>query len=193
MLEYGSQAEYGSIEGKVAHNTDTNPDTAYGIAKLCAGKLVKIKANQIGIEQIWARIMSAYGIYDYENTMIMSSIKEMLKHKSPEYTKAEQIWDYIYVEDVARALYLIGENGKNNAVYCIGKGESKKLYKYIEEIRNQIDKNIELKLGAKEYSQNQVMNLNVDISELTNDTGFIPEIEFEEGIRRTIKWYKERM
>lgn len=187
----GSQAEYGRAEGKISPKTQTNPDTAYGSAKLCAGELSRLFASQLGIEHIWTRILSVYGPYDNKNTMIMSSVKEMLnQHESPKYTKAEQMWDYLYVEDVARALYLIAERGKNNSIYCIGSGKQEPLYAYIEEIRNQIDEKIKLKLGEKEYSKNQVMNLCADISVLTKDTGFVPEIDFKEGIKRTINWYK---
>ena len=185
FIGVGSQAEYGRVEGKISPKTPTNPENAYGIAKLSAGNLSRILANQLEIEHIWTRVLSVYGPYDRKETMIMSSIVSMLDGNSPEYTKAEQKWDYLYSEDIARALYLIAEKGKNNSIYC------RPLREYIEEIKNQINPNLELKIGAKEYSPNQVMNLCADISDLTKDTGFVPEISFEEGIRRTIKWYKE--
>ena len=109
----GSQAEYGRVEGKISPQTQTNPETGYGIAKLCAGELSRLLANQLGIEHIWTRILSIYGPYDKKETMVMSSIIQMLNNISPQYTKAEQMWDYLYVEDMARALYLICQNGKN--------------------------------------------------------------------------------
>ncbi len=124
--------------------------------------------------------------------MINVSIGKMLKLESPEYTKAEQVWDYLYAEDMARALYLICEKGINNSIYCVGSGKEKVLIEYIEEIRNQINPNLKLKIGDKDYEKNQVMNLSVDISDLTRDTGFIPKIDFKEGIKRTIDWYKEK-
>lgn len=188
----GSQAEYGKIEEKMAPDTPVKPETAYGIAKYCSGKMTQILANQLGIKHIWTRILSIYGPYDNENTLVMSSIREMIEnHQSPEYTKGEQLWDYLYVEDAARALYLIGEKGINNSIYCIGSGKAKPLYQYIEEIKNQIDKNIELKLGAKEVPKEQIINLCADISNLTKDTGFIPATNFHEGIQKTIQWYRE--
>ena len=190
----GSQAEYGRVQGILSHNTPTNPENAYGIAKLCAGKLSRLLAAQLGIEHIWTRILSVYGPYDGDNTMIMSSIREMLKNNgSPNYTKAEQLWDYIYVEDVAKAFYLIGEKGINNSIYCIGSGKQRPLYEYIQEIRTNIDENIKLNIGFKEYSENQVMNLCADISNLTKDTGFIPETNFKDGIIKTINYYKEKL
>ena len=188
----GSQAEYGRTEEKIRPNTSVNPETAYGIAKYCSGKMTKILADQLGMKHIWTRILSVYGPYDNESTLIMSSIREMIEnHQSPEYTKGEQLWDYLYVEDAARALYLIGEKGINGSTYCIGSGISKPLYQYIEEIRNQIDEKIPLKLGARKVPREQIINLRADISNLTKDTGFIPTTNFHEGIQKTIQWYRK--
>lgn len=152
----------------------------------------RILANKYNINHIWTRIFSVYGPYDGQNTMVMNTIGTMIKEKkSPDYTKGEQMWDYIYSKDVAKALYLIGENGRNNSIYCIAQGESKLLKEYIKEIRDRIDKSIDLKLGTVPYNDKQVMNLQADIRNLKNDTGFSPEYTFREGISETIKWYKE--
>lgn len=186
----GSQAEYGRVEGIIDENTSQNPENGYGIAKLTAGKMSRILANKYNIKHIWTRIFSVYGPYDGEQTMIMNSIKYMLKGISPEYTKGEQIWDYIYSEDVAKAFYLIKEYGHNNSIYCVASGIQKPLKEYIEIIKNEIDKNIELKLGVIPYSDKQVMNLSVNIDKLKKDTGFTPEISFKEGIEKTINWFK---
>ena len=116
----GSQAEYGRVEGIISPNTKTNPENGYGIAKLAAGQMSRILANKYSINHVWTRILSVYGPYDNEKTMVMSSVKSMIENNvSPEYTKGEQTWDYIYSKDVAKAFYLIGEKGKNNSVYCI--------------------------------------------------------------------------
>ncbi len=186
----GSQAEYGRSNDIINENTSERPENGYGIAKLAAGKMSRILANQYNIKHIWTRIFSVYGPYDREQTMIMSSIKNMLKDISPDYTKGEQIWDYLYSEDVAKALYLISIYGTNNTTYCIANGNQQPLKDYIEIIKNQINKDIDLKLGAIPYSDNQVMNLKVNIDLLKKDTGFIPETTFEKGIENTINWYK---
>lgn len=115
----------------------------------------------------------------------------MLNGNSPEYTSGMQNWDYIYSEDVAKAFYLIGNKGINNSIYCIAKGETQPLYEYIYQIRDCIDKSINLLLGKIPYSEKQVMNLKVDIRKLEKDTGFRPEISFCDGIQKTINWYKE--
>lgn len=188
----GSQAEYGRVDGIISPNIKTNPENGYGIAKLAAGQMSRLLANEHNIKHIWARIISAYGPYDNESTMVMSSIKSMVDYGiSPEYTKAEQIWNYIYSKDVAKAFYLLGEKGINNSIYCISSTDAKQLFEYIEIIKNNIDPNIKLKIGAKDYLAKQVMNLKCDISNLEKDTGFYPEYSFDEGIKETISWYKE--
>ena len=188
----GSQAEFGRVDGIINEKTIPNPETEYGKAKLQAGISSRILANELGVKHIWTRIFSVYGPNDGENTMIMSSIRDMINGVSPLYTKGEQNWDYLYCKDIAKALYLLSINGIENKIYCIASGKMKKLYEYIEIIKKCIDSNIELKLGAKHYDEKQVMNLNVDISELINDVGFVPEFEFERGIKETIKWYKKK-
>ena len=188
----GSQAEYGRVNEILTPETKINPENGYGVGKLAAGMMSRILANKYNIKHIWTRILSVYGPYDNERTMIMSSIISMLENnESPEYTKGEQNWDYIYSKDAAKALYLLGEKGKNNKTYLVASGKSKKLSEYIKELRDNINPGIELKLGYKEYSDKQVMNLEADISELKKDTGFKPEYSFKEGIKETIKWYKE--
>lgn len=187
----GSQAEYGRVEGMLKPNTPAFPENGYGIAKLCAGQMTKIMCEQLGLEHIWVRILSIYGPYDGENTMIMSVIGKILSGEKPSLTKGEQMWDYLYSKDVANAFYLVGEKGKNGTVYCIGSGKARPLKEYVERIRDSIDTDAELGIGDIPYGEKQVMYLCADIEKLTDDTGFVPEYNFDEGIRETIEWYKE--
>lgn len=187
----GSQAEYGRVMGAISPNTPTNPEISYGIAKYAAGKLSSNLCNELGIKHIWTRIFSVYGPHDNDETMIMYCINQLLSAKKPYLTKCEQIWDFLYCDDAARAFYFIGEKGQDQSLYCIGSGKSRPLKEFIEIIRESIDETLPIGLGELPYSLNQVMNLSPDITNLTEDTGFYPMIDFEEGIRKTISWYKE--
>lgn len=186
----GSQAEYGRISHTISPNTVACPEIPYGIAKYTAGKLGGILCKELDMKFIWTRIFSVYGIYDNDQTMIMYCIDKLLKSEKPELTKCEQKWDYLHCEDAARAFRLIGEKGKDQSIYCIGSGQVRPLYEYVKIINNTIDKNLEVGIGTVEYSPNQVMHLCADITNLTEDTGFMPNISFEEGINKTIKWFK---
>ena len=186
----GSQAEYGRSKEALSATTPTNPENAYGVAKLCAGQLSRIRCQQLGVEHIWVRILSVYGPCDGENTMISHLIKKLLKQERPSCTNGEQIWDYIYSKDAAKALALLADKGVNGKVYCLGSGKAIPLKNYMLAIRDRINSELEIGLGEVPYGSQQVMYLCADISELTKDTGFIPSITFEEGIKETIEWMK---
>lgn len=187
----GSQAEYGRVEGKLSAETPTFPENGYGIAKLCAGQLSRLRCSQLGIRHIWFRVLSIYGPYDGEQTMVLSGIKKMLSGESAEYTPAEQMWDYLYSKDAGRAFYLAAEKGKDGAVYCLGSGQAAPLKDYIEIMRDEIVPALPLKIGAKPYAEKQVMYLCADITDLQKDTGFAPQVGFREGIRETVEWVKD--
>ena len=181
----GSQAEYGRFEGRLRPDTPVNPENGYGMAKLCAGEMTREYAHRLGMEHIWTRILSVYGPNDGANSMVTSTILKLLKGETPQFTKGEQLWDYLYSGDAAKAFRLIAENGMDGKIYVIGSGNARPLAEYIEDIRDVVAPDAEIRLGAVPYSDRQVMHLQADISELTADTGFFPETEFREGIRLT--------
>jgi nucleoside-diphosphate-sugar epimerase len=189
----GSQAEYGVLDiDQIGPGTPADPQTPYGAAKLAAGKLAFLLCRELGISCVWPRIFSVYGIYDKDTSMIMSSIGKMLQGEAGEYTPGEQRWDYLYSKDAGRAFYLIGEKGRDGAVYCVGSGMARPLKEFIYEMRDAVDPEIIPGIGNKPYPQGAVMNLCADIRTLTEDVGFVPQYTFEEGIRETVQWFKEK-
>lgn len=188
----GSQSEFGHVNGVLRPGAACNPDNGYGAAKLSACQMSRLACQKLGIRHIWCRIVSLYGPYDGEYTMVMSGILKLLSGERPQYTKGEQVWDYIYSKDAARAFRLVAEKGKDASIYCIGTGKTRMLRDYICAIRDAVDPALEIGLGELEYYPNQVMHLEADISNLTEDTGFVPAYSFEEGIRETVQWARDR-
>lgn len=190
FLGAGSQAEYGRVATKIKATTPVNPETGYGIAKLCAGQMSRLECRKLEMKHIWVRILSVYGPYDGQATMITSGILKMLRGETPAFSKGEQQWDYIYSRDAARALFLAAEKGTDGKIYPVGTGQIRPLYEYIEAMRDAVGDNASVDIGKLAYREQQVMYLCADIRELTRDTGFKPEISFEEGIRETVAWCK---
>lgn len=182
----GSQAEYGIQSVPLTGNLPVQPESGYGIAKFTAGKLSGMLCKQLGMRFNWIRILSIYGKNDGENTLISYVIRELRAERSPGLTKCEQLWDYLNCEDVAKAFFAVLEKGKDGRVYPLGSGQGRKLSAYVEDIRDVINPDIELGFGKKEYYPHQPMYLVADISALTNDTGWKPEIEFKDGIKSII-------
>jgi nucleoside-diphosphate-sugar epimerase len=187
----GSQAEYGRVSGSIPSNLPVHPETAYGVAKYAAGRLSAMLCDELGIKNIWTRVFSVYGPNDGPDTMISYCIKALLNGEKPALTKCGQLWDYLYCSDAAKALLLACEKGLDKAVYNIGSGTAKPLSEYVEAIRAAIDPKLAVGIGEKKYAADQVMQLCADISGLKKDTGFMPAVPFENGIRETIKWHRE--
>ncbi|MCR5688227.1 MAG: NAD(P)-dependent oxidoreductase [Lachnospiraceae bacterium] len=186
----GSQAEYGRVSGTLAPDTPCAPENEYGRAKLAASEHTRNLCRDLGIRHIWPRILSIYGPYDGQRTMIMSLISSLLDGKKPALTKGEQMWDYLYADDAASALLLLAESGTDGGIYPIGSGTARPLKEYIETVRDIIDPQIPLGFGEVPYAENQVMHLCADISKLKEDTGFTPRVSFLEGARRTVDFVR---
>lgn len=183
----GSQAEYGVRSQELTSTLPVCPESGYGVAKYAAGKLSAIMCKSLGIRHNWVRILSIYGPNDGENTLISYAIRELKAGRSPELTKCDQIWDYLYSEDAAEAILLIATKGISGKTYPLGSGNGRKLSEYVEDIRQIINPSVEIRYGVKEYYPHQPMYLVADISELKEDTGWAPKMPFQKGISILLK------
>lgn len=178
----GSQAEYGIQTVDLTPDLPVNPESGYGIAKYAAGKLSAMLCKSLGIRQNWVRILSVYGPNDGENSLISYLTRELRLGHSPELTKCEQIWDYIYADDAADAILAIAKYGKDGKAYPLGSGVGRRLSAYVEDLRNAINPAVMVKFGARDYYPHQPMHLVADIRELTEDTGWRPSYSFKKGL-----------
>ena len=189
----GSQAEYGLSNVKLRSDTPAFPVMGYGYAKLCAGYMTRDCAHQLGLEHIWTRVLSVYGPNDGNRTMVASTIDKLGRGLVPELTKCEQRWDFLYGDDAAKAFMLLGDKGIDGKIYVIGSGECRPLSEYVEIIRKTVAPHVKINYGAVPYGQHQVMYLSADISEISRDTGWKPEISFEDGIKRTFEYMRGKL
>ena len=180
----GSQAEYGRTDEVLTGDTACNPETAYGMTKLCAGMLSRLMCRQKGIDHIWTRILSAYGPNCSKRTVISYTVDTLLRGEKPVLSDGRQVWDFIYISDVAKALLSCARSGVSGKTYVIGYGKSKLLRGFLEEVRDILSPGQDMGFGERPYNADAVMHLECDISELTYDTGFVPTVAFEEGIKR---------
>lgn len=182
----GSQAEYGVQSVDLTPDLPVKPESGYGIAKYAAGKLSAMLCKNLGMRQCWVRILSVYGPNDGENSLISYLIREFKAGISPQLTKCEQMWDYLYADDAADAILAVAEKGIDGKAYPLGSGNGRRLSEYVEDIKIVINPSIEVQFGAKEYYPHQPMHLVADVSDLTADTGWRPSVEFKEGILNII-------
>ncbi len=180
----GSQAEYGRVDKPLRPDTPVFPENGYGMAKLAAGQMTRIRCEQLGIKHIWTRILSVYGPYDGEYTMVMSTLKKMLNGEETHFTAGEQIWDYLYSEDAADMMLYLAESAKHGTICCVGSGEARPLKDYITDMYEATGCKARLGIGDIPYNDKQVMCLCVDKECVLQGK----KTEFSEGIRNCIRY-----
>lgn len=184
----GSQAEYGRVDGVLTPHTPCKPENGYGIAKLAAGQMSRLLCSKLGMEHVWTRVLSVYGPGDAKHTLISALVDTLLAGESPHCTKGEQIWDYIYSGDAAEILYRLGKApSADGKVFCIGGGKPQKLREYMEQVREAVSAYIGKEapeiIYDKPYPVGQVMHLEADLTELAAVIDYMPETDFQEGIK----------
>jgi nucleoside-diphosphate-sugar epimerase len=187
FIGVGSQAEYGRVSLPLNSAVPANPETAYGIAKYAAGRVSKIECERLEMAYNWIRVLSVYGINDNDDTLIKTFIDKCKNNQPMPLSACTHIWDYLYEDDAGRALLAIGGKGINRKTYCLGSGIGRPLKEYLEVIKNVINADYQPDYGRMPYTEKSIKYLCADTSELTADTGWRPEISFEEGARRMVR------
>lgn len=185
----GSQAEYGPHERAVDESVSTTPTTLYGAAKLSAYHLCRVLLTGSAVRFAWLRLFSCYGPKDNPEWLIPDLIRTLALGKRPALTAGEQLWDYVYVADAARAIQCVGRCPHAAGVFNLGSGRSRPLRSVIELIRDMVDPSLPLGFGEVAYRPDQVMHLEADVSKLYRVVGWSPETDLTEGLARTVGWF----
>lgn len=163
----------------------------YGSGKLVAHTMCKSVAADIGIDLVWAMITNAYGVGERSPRMVNTTIQKCIRGEAPQFTAGTQNYDFVYIDDVARAFRLIGQKGKPFCEYLIGSSNAKPLKEFLLEMKEAIAPDLDFIFGDIPFTGvNQPLE-DFDCSKTESDTGFKAEISFGEGCRRTRDWWLE--
>lgn len=184
----GSQAEYGKCNGKIDENYPTNPTTAYGKAKLKTYEVLRDMSKENNIKFIWTRIFSVYGVYDYKGSLVMNALYKMKTNQDIELTECKQIWDFIYVEDVATIMYLLANVNCSDGIYNIASGDSRQLKEFVLEMKEICSSTSQLKFGTIPYDSEGIVSFEPNVDKLKSNLGYSCKISFDEGIRKILNF-----
>lgn len=193
FIASGTVAEYVFCENIMDFNQKQSPNDLYGAIKTSVHYILEVLARRMDINFIWAVLPSTFGEGRKDSNIISYTITELLKNRKPSYGNLQQLWDFLYVTEVVRALRLVGEMGKTGKIYGIGSGQYLRLKDYICKIRDIINPDLELGIGERPQMSQKTISSCVGIYDLVKDTNFKVEISFEEGIIRTIDYYREKI
>lgn len=187
----GSIMEY-EVEAAV-HAQGSRPGMGYiyGMGKHAAHCLCKPVAAQLGIDLIWPMITNAYGPGERSPRFVNTTLRKIINGEPLRFTAATQNYDFVYVEDVARAFYLIARHGKPFCEYMIGSGNARPLREFILEMQRALAPDAEPLFGDVPFTGTNMPLETFSIADTARDTGFAPQVGFAEGARRTMEWLKE--
>jgi dTDP-glucose 4,6-dehydratase len=194
---------YGDLEGPEDLFTETTPyapSSPYSASKASSDHLVRAWKRTYGLPTIVTNCSNNYGPYHFPEKLIPLMILNALEGKPlPVYGKGNQIRDWLFVEDHARALYKVVTEGKVGETYNIGGHNEKQNIDVVHTICELLD---ELQpannLPIKSYKElitfvkdrpGHDIRYAIDASKIKCELGWVPEETFESGIRKTVEWY----
>ena len=160
----------------------------YASAKITSHFMTKALCNDLQIEHVWPYISNTFGPGNFTGNFVNFAICEFVKKGRGEFTPGEQFYDFVYFEDTIQGLIKVAEHGKSNFSYYIGSNSPRRLKEYILEIRDQINRNIDVKLGVFPFNGVSHPEEVFSCSKIMEDTGYKPLVSFKEGLSNTIPW-----
>ena len=187
----GSISEHETLSAVYSPGNRPGMGYIYGGGKLIAHVMCTSVAAQIGIDLVWPKITNAYGEGERSPRMVNTAIQKCIRGESPQFTAGTQNYDFVYIDDVARAFRLIAERGKPFHEYLIGSSAARPLKEFLLEMQAAIAPDIPFLFGALPFTGVDLPLSMFDCSQTEADTGFRAEISFAEGCRRTMEWWKQ--
>ena len=189
----GSIMEHEAMAAAYTQGNHPGLGYIYAGAKATAHMLSMPVAAKLGIELVWPEITNAYGVGEVSPRMVNTTIRKCLAGEDPQFTAGTQNYDFVYIDDVARAFYLIGDKGKPFHGYLIGSGTARPLREFLEEMHAAIAPERKFIFGDVPFSGISLPLAVFDCSPTERDTGFHAEVSFGEGCRRTRDWLQANM
>ncbi|MBS1523689.1 MAG: dTDP-glucose 4,6-dehydratase [Bacteroidetes bacterium] len=190
---------YGSLgkDGMFTETTSYDPHSPYSASKASSDHFVRAYHDTYGMNTVISNCSNNYGSFHFPEKLIPLAINNIKQNKPvPVYGKGENVRDWLWVEDHARAIDLIFHKAKAGTTYNIGGHNEWKNIDLIRLLCSILDK----KLGRAEGESAKLITFvtdraghdlryAIDATKLKNELGWMPSITFEEGLEKTVDWY----
>jgi dTDP-glucose 4,6-dehydratase len=190
---------YGSLgkEGFFTEETKYDPHSPYSASKASSDHLVRAYHDTYKLPVVISNCSNNYGSFQFPEKLIPLAINNIINNKSiPVYGTGENVRDWLFVEDHASAIDVIFHQGKNGDTYNIGGHNEWTNIDLIHLLCRIMDK----KLNKEEGSTSKLITFvkdraghdlryAIDANKLKNELGWMPSLQFEEGLEKTVDWY----
>jgi dTDP-glucose 4,6-dehydratase len=176
---------------KFNEKTTYAPHSPYSASKAGSDHLVRAYCDTYGLPITISNCTNNYGPYHFPEKVIPLFITNAINNKPlPIYGTGKAIRDYLFVTDHCRAIDLILHKGKIGSTYCIGGDSEKNGHDVADTILKELGKPVTLKTSVADRKGHD-MRYAIDHKKITRELGWRPTVNFAEGIKKTIRWYKE--
>ena len=191
-LQVSTDEVYGSIEeGSFTETSPLDPSSPYSATKAAGDLLVSAHVHTYGIEAVICRGSNNYGPRQYPEKLIPLVVLNALHGDPlPVYGDGRQVRNWLYVEDFARAIDLALESGRPGEVYNVGgpsEAENIDVVKKILELTGRDESLIEYVTDRPGHDR----RYSLSSAKLQDELGWTPRMGFEEGLTRTVDWYRD--
>ena len=190
---------YGSLDhgGFFTETTPYDPKSPYSASKASSDHFVRAYHNTYGLPVVVSNCSNNYGPYHFPEKLIPLCINNIKHNKPlPVYGKGENVRDWLYVEDHARAIDVIFHQGKTGDTYNIGGFNEWKNIDIVRLLCQTMDRKLGRETGTSEqlitFVQDRAghdLRYAIDATKLNQELGWEPSLQFEEGIEKTVDWY----
>lgn len=190
---------YGSLgeEGFFLENTPYDPKSPYSASKAASDHFVRAYHNTYDLPVVLSNCSNNYGSHHFPEKLIPLIINNIQNNKPlPIYGKGENIRDWLFVEDHARAIDVIYHKGVDGETYNIGGFNEWKNIDLVRLLCQIMDRKLGREQGSSEklitYVKDRAghdMRYAIDATKLKNELGWEPSLQFEEGLEKTVDWY----
>lgn len=169
--------------------TKTGAGMIYGIAKYSTHLLLESYCKNIGLDFVWMQFSNIYGPNNKTGNLVSYTLNQLFNNQEATFGPALQPYDFIFIDDLLKAVYLLGINKTNKNYYFIGSGKPMVLRDYLLKIGEKCHKEDLIKIGVRADDGIKYSFDMFDNRDLLNDIGDYISIDFDEAIQYTIENY----
>jgi dTDP-glucose 4,6-dehydratase len=192
---------YGSLgeEGYFTEESAYDPHSPYSASKASSDHFVRAFASTYGLPIVISNCSNNYGPYQFPEKLIPLFINNIVNNKPlPVYGKGENVRDWLFVSDHARAIDIIFHKGNLGETYNIGGVNEWKNIELVKLLISTVDRLLSRKKGFSSklitYVSDRAghdLRYAIDSTKLMDELGWEPSLQFEQGIEKTVAWYLE--
>jgi nucleoside-diphosphate-sugar epimerase len=172
--------------------TPLGQTSSYGSCKTALRIMMEEYARLHKISSVWPRIFFVYGPYEHPERLISSVICSLLRKEEAKCTDGQQMRDYMFVQDVADAVVAVLDSVVTGPVN-IGSGQPISVSEFVGLVGKLLQREEYIRLGALPSRPSDLPLVLADVTRLKTEVGWKPSVSREEGLKRTIRWWKEQI